>query len=514
MKFSHIAKLLSSSEKPAMPYPTEIISTITEKHKLSSIQQQQLHDALLVEELRSIVEAGSFNPENLLIHLLTASGEPYISVLSPIVAKQIVADPTSLEMMTKVAKENQAAFNEWDSIKVEITRLNSLPASKLREKKEGAEALSARIEVIFDFVSSNPLLYKEHINIAKILFQYVNILVKSIHKAATLYFKSVFESQGREIPADGISFNTKNSGVQLGTVMTIVYRLKDSESVHRIRYFIKTHQNGSTSHVGSAKPPDPKELFIYKVLEYMGYGPKTHFFFNPVSPGGFYIATQDIGFTKVPGKPKSFVLFEEKKEACKSAIENPEYDSTRKAIITFDILSRIFGLLDVTTNPTNFGRIEVTGQGEKWKMLDFRVPDRPDFYLNEKIFKGFEEGNGLYNYEYADFMRDIFRNAAKNSRRTLMADEVMRDLYSGKPCQSKEKGRKMSLADASDRSLSEIGTYIHVHHTQMGIDLERAETDLKQYHEAVRLNLATLSAGIARKHTELIASVDGYLNPL
>ena len=157
----------------ASSYPDSVLSQLSAKYSLSPIQQQQLRDTLLVSEVRSSIESGAFSPENLLIQAPMASVLGiYTSVLSPIAAKHVILDPASLEALKKTASENLMAFKEWDSIKIEIARLNQLPGSKVRERKQGANDLLPRLDVISDMIENNAVLLREHLAISKVLFQY------------------------------------------------------------------------------------------------------------------------------------------------------------------------------------------------------------------------------------------------------------------------------------------------------------------------------------------------------
>jgi hypothetical protein len=69
-----------------------------------------------------------------------------------------------------------------------------------------------------------------------------------------------------------VSFSPKKSGIQIGFICDV------SDGCQTIRYFIKTHQHGPTQdNLKSLKPPDTKELFIYKLIFHLGIGPEVHF---------------------------------------------------------------------------------------------------------------------------------------------------------------------------------------------------------------------------------------------
>jgi len=273
---------------------------------------------------------------------------------------------------------------------------------------------------------------------------------------------------------------------------------------HRITYHIKTHQHGSTSQASSTKPVDPKELFVYKVLEYIGYGPKTHFFFNPLSIGGFFIATQDLAFTKIIGKKKSFIFFDNVKEKYNATPNASEHDEARRALICLDILSRILRLHDTTTNPGNFGQATVESGIHKWKFLDFRIASDADFYFNPQIFEGFQEGNGIFNYDYADFLKHTFRDPTYEKRKMEMANQIMAELHEGRLCQSR-KTKKMSLPAAMGQAYKKIQGYITENQAALRIDLDAALTDFGKYFEAIRQNLILFAERINIRHTELSA---------
>lgn len=501
-----------------MPYPEEIVASMAEKYKLSEIQKQQLQEVLLIEEIHPGIVGKTFDPENLLIHLetvvapaaggagaTTGSSEAYTSVLSVIAAKQVVADPASLEALRKVAADNSDAFREWDILRAEIQSIHYLKRSENRLKYTlTQEAYPKVLRLLRD--RGIPLLLNSTLNrditfFTESLSPYLNALVEPIHESATLYFRGLFERMGRVIPPGGIAFTNKNDGVQLGAIMTITYREVGSGEEKKIRYYIKTHQHESTSKVGTVKPPDPKELFVYRLLEHIGYGPKTYFFFNPMSPGGFYIATQDLGFTKVPKKPKSFVLFQSMIDTYNANPRAAEHDPMRREFIAFDIISRILRLTDITTNPGNLGCV-VTGGSEKskWKLFDFRVRDFEDGYLNEKIVASFMAGNSSYNYAYSSFLEYIFKSPEYKSKKIEVANQIMKELLSEGKLRLDGTGRKMTLPEAMVKAQSEVLAYIEDNHEKLGINLKTAKPDLDEYYKGINANLELLAAGILEGH--------------
>ncbi len=280
--------------------------------------------------------------------------------------------------------------------------------------------------------------------------------------------------------------------------------------LHRIRYFIKTHQHGSTSATSSTKPVDLKEIFVYKVLEYIGYGSKVHYFYNPIvsTPSGFFIATQDAGFTRIPGKGKNFEIFSHIAETYETTYTQIEHNNARRNLIALDMLTRILRVSDTITNPDNYGRVTVDGERTKWKLLDFRIQSEPDItYLRGEIFKDFCDGNGIFNYDAKEFFRGIFRNPATTRRKFEMAHEVIQEFRAGKACQSRD-ARKMSLLEAMARANDEVRCYMIEHYQSLRLDLDAKLSDFNRYFEAVKTNFGILTEGINVRYSKFVVEDD------
>jgi hypothetical protein len=243
----------------------------------------------------------------------------------------------------------------------------------------------------------NVLLLKEQLGLSRDIAQHINAHVLSIQKAAQVYFEQFYGRNKKVITS--ITFTPKLSGDYSGTKINIEYKDNDIGPIHKISYFVKTHQYGSTSRSASMAPVDLKELFAYKVLEYIGFGPKVHFIANPLSSGGFYIATQDAAFTKETSKSKFFHRYEDLEPKFKAhlASNNKVDHETSKGISAIDILSRILVLTDAATNATNFGQVTVREKEIKWKIIDFRAMTISQYGMLE-IYEGFKLGNGRFNY--------------------------------------------------------------------------------------------------------------------
>ncbi len=534
-----------------MPYPNDIIKTLTDKYQLSPVEQKQLEETLAVEGMQSIIETTGLNPDGILnqsssgISMLLPvkanalvesyreiqklseisitqlsdlilwceyNQQAYPYVLSPCLIKQSYKIKELKEQLAKIATTQPNEMKQWDDIRSDIKKLANIPRSKFRERKLLANQIIGPVLSLSKFIRNNPILGDEYDSISAILPQHMNAAIEPIENASREYFINLFKKENKIIgnPEKDISFFAKPTGDQMGRKINIKYKYQADSKEHEINYYIKTHQHGSTHSASSAKPVDPKELFVYKVLELTGFGPKVHFFLNPLSSGGFFIATQDIAFTKDLGKNKIFErfdllrprfekLFEEKRD-----IEN----EAKTGITCTDILSRIFRLHDVTTNPTNFGRVTVDNSRHKWKILDFRV-DSTDSYAYVDIFGGFKAGNGMYNY--VGIQGEIIRDRPENER-IQTAREVIAELEAGKSRQSRD-GNKMPLLTAINQAYAEITKYIQANAAALGINFDKASVDLNNYVSAAKENFSELSskvkesqANFAQQHTSITLS--------
>lgn len=170
-------------------------------------------------------------------------------------------------------------------------------------------------------------------------------------------------------------------------------------------------------------PVDFKELFIYKVLEKLNVGPKSHFIINPYLKDGLFIATEDIndetsGFVEM-GKmdPVLEVVINNILIEMRNGELGPsEYCSFNAlaGLLEIDTINRVFGLLDA--NDGNFGYLERLVNGaipkkrhvkksharnwltseHEFRIIDFFQPKTSDSYVVESIFESFLKGDSKY----------------------------------------------------------------------------------------------------------------------
>jgi hypothetical protein len=102
-------------------------------------------------------------------------------------------------------------------------------------------------------------LYKSLLpKIAEYLDDYVAIIQTAVEK----YFYGLHCKAGLDEADFSIDFLAKRSGIQIGFIC------ETFNKSFKTRYYIKTHQSGPTAdNIKSIKPPDCKEIFIYKLLE-------------------------------------------------------------------------------------------------------------------------------------------------------------------------------------------------------------------------------------------------------
>jgi hypothetical protein len=166
-----------------------------------------------------------------------------------------------------------------------------------------------------------------------------------------------------------ISFAPKKSGIQSGCICDV------SNGTRTTRYYIKTHQNGPTEdNPKSLKQPDTKELFVYKLLDYIGIGPQVHFIIpSRGTKRTVYIATKDCHLVLLSSLTKD--------------------TANNTALLQLDLISRILCLRDCTTNSSNCGQV-----GEKAMIVDFRIEKQSRGYTKPDILDKFCEGNSEFHY--------------------------------------------------------------------------------------------------------------------
>lgn len=326
------------------------------------------------------------------------------------------ASTSSSTIYDIVQEEDKSSLKIWLAIEEKILQLEAenSPRIKARIAKEISTMLAEKLTAIFELFNRYPVIrarYDQYGPITGQLSSYMNANVVALKQSAIEYFRHLYPSAD---PSKDFTFFNKNEGVQVGQVLRISY--VDEEKQHReVSYFIKTHQNGSTSQGGDVTAGiDLKELFVYKALENMHLGPKVHFFTTGLSAqNGFYIATRGFPFSKSANKQKHKFFYtysrfaEERKLVETTAL--PSVDSqVVHGLAMIDIISRIFKLSDVATNDGNFG-FALRAEKIKVKIIDFRVGMSGDVYTYaEGLLQGFLVGNGAYNY--LNFVRTALRD--------------------------------------------------------------------------------------------------------
>ncbi|MBT4921815.1 MAG: hypothetical protein HON23_02245 [Rickettsiales bacterium] len=313
----------------------------------------------------------------------------------------------------------------------------------------------------------------------------------------------------------------KTDGKQVGAKVFVQSHTEDENP--KI-FYVKSHQEFcsksdpqlmviTSDGVGAV---DFKELFMYKVLEKIGYAPKTQFIVSrdvarSKVDEGILIATQDSGYTKTPGvKNKTFKTFGSIQAEIIAMGAEAVSDQMRKDITAIDMLSRAFLLGDIIVNSGNFGRVDrevKTEEGnallpEKWKIVDFFSPKklqgRETSYTYQgyypagvPIFHAFKTGNASHTYNSGT--GEIIGQILSAKRTQALWEEVVNDFESGKG------GRKKAVFNAIDESVAEIMILMTENQEVLDIKperLARREADLALYSEQIKGNFAELIQGV------------------
>lgn len=262
-------------------------------------------------------------------------------------------------------------------------------------------------------------------------------------------YKFVYKAAG-PYPEYTVTLQNKKEGAQFGGFFT----LSDSNGTFQ-KYFVKAYYgypakgdfNSEKAFTSSMSfncnselfmdepfeipqytPVNFKELFIYKVLEQLNVGPKSHFIINPFLKDGLFIATEDLNT-----KSESFIemgkmdpvlevvinsILIEMRNGDLTPSDYGEFNSLA-GLLEIDTINRVFGLLDA--NDGNFGYLDNMRTPKKkhvkkshakawlmheheFRIIDFFQPKTSDTYVVNDIFNSFLRGDSKYvNGHFMDF---------------------------------------------------------------------------------------------------------------
>ena len=347
----------------------------------------------------------------------------------------------------------------------------------------------------------------------------------AIYKNLREYFASKYE-----ISQDQVQCLPKTTGQQVGAVV-IVNDEKNKDNPRRT-FYVKAHQEFSsksdpqfgTKTSNGLGFVDLKELFMYKLLEKTGYGPKTEFIIDKdMSKSGveegIMIVTRDSGYTKQSlVKNKSFQTFSE----IKADLQNKDAvidDGTKIDVMVIDMISRAFLLEDVMVNGGNFGKVEVKERGSdivksKWKVIDFKPPkiEKGKEYLGDKVYIYTNHYGGStieYSFRKGNFSHTYQDDSPIN--KILEGREDKELLHSTVDIIAKGKGKKIGIMEAAKESLQEIKSFLTENQDSLGLlDKEsklkeqtaRRMKDLEVYYNCTMKNIEELVVGVADKDKE------------
>ena len=405
-----------------------------------------------------------------------------VSSRSPSAQEQILGTWTDYA----VEDNDCDTFQKWLCIKRDIDAIKGISDRRERRTKAFQVTLDMLTDILslynlfdkYPFIRAESYVYLKEV---QLFSQYIDESVQAIEECSRKYFEHYFGQQN--VKVTDIKFYPKISGVQFGRIAVVTSFSEETNVQQQITYYIKTHQHGSASGASSVKQVDPKEIFVYKVLEYIGLGPKAHFFQNPISKCSFYIATQDCGFSKDREKQndKTFATYDKFKESM--VVGEHIDDGVIRGITKADIISRMFYLRDVTSNSTNFGFV-CRGEKKKCKIIDFRIETQRN-YKYYGIFGWYLSGTGLMNYR-DELLKFIFVDRPECDR-LRTAEEVVTDLNIG------IEGKKLSLIDAIDKAYGETLPYLDRDPEPLGrhiLSSPDPALDFSQYYYDIKINIA------------------------
>jgi hypothetical protein len=186
----------------------------------------------------------------------------------------------------------------------------------------------------------------------------------------------------------------KFSGVNVGFIVT---------DENNCRYFVKTFNDGFNSPSAKTKKIDCREVFAYKVLEYLGFGPETYCLIQQFSSSqrsatkGDYIATKDVAVIDKEGElKKEFFRDDDESKVLDydQALKNKDFLAELFSIASLNSILRLYDTFGDNTG--NYGIIKTTMSNESVKYEPVLVDHLP-CTSNGIIDESYSPGNFLKN---------------------------------------------------------------------------------------------------------------------
>lgn len=345
-----------------------------------------------------------------------------------------------------------------------------------------------------------------------------------LSKCLTNFRPSIFRNIQEEF-ANKYSIDTqlvicmpKITGQQIGTKVEVKRTIDD---LNPMIFHVKSHQEFCSKSdpfyiaitSDGTGQVDFKELFMYKVLEYIGYGPKTHFIIDKdISQSrveeGILIATEELGYTeKIERKSKVFETFGEIRRELSSTLIESIDEATKRDIIAIDMLSRAFLLEDVMVNQGNFGRVTASMLFEpprlsiKWKVVDFRPPKLDTDKFDDYSYKGHYGGSGIF---YSFKVRNVSHSYGREELRIIgdilseasareLWHPIIEQLFSDRP------PHHFSIVSALEKAFDDVHSFMETNRDRLQINpdrLSRRMSDLASYKVKILENFEELRNGI------------------
>lgn len=240
------------------------------------------------------------------------------------------------------------------------------------------------------------------------------------------------------------------------------------------RYYVKTFDEEFKRLSGSTKKIDARELLAYKVLEYLGFGPETHFLIQKDTSTsgskakGNYIATKDVTTLdkNVESQRRFFIDGSgdiNSREVYQKAVESKNFLVELFSIVSLNSILRLYDTFG--DNSANYGIIEI-------KMKDGSIEYEPIIIdhlpstSNAIIEKGYSPGGFLYKRLYPKIERasdqeSNLRRVIKeqlSSKSMKLTKEVRSMVDQGK----KGKSFKNSVQEGCEQIMNLIEEYGNV----------------------------------------------------